>query len=254
VYIWFVIVSHDSFQLPILRVQDTMGMWNWQLSVVASLVVLSIAALLLMRRVRPLYEGLKAQRFLLSVLIPISILCAWFLMLTAIEVAHYVQYGILVLLLRPSFKAILPAVFISILAGIGDEWYQYWILHSWQGQLDFNDLILNAVGAVSGAVLARCYFTKPESGRWWWMWLGILAAFALMVALPAVDVFADSAHWTLHRFVEPDSAIIRSRWVDLGWRNHWFILRWKEAIILVALIPFTLLIPSKFRTSRTSRT
>ena len=242
-YVWFVIINHDSFQLPILRIQDAMGMWTWQLTVVASLVALSVAGLILVRRIQPLFEGLKIQRVHLAVLIPISVLCAWFLMLTAIEVAHYVQYGILVLLLRPVFKAILPAVFLSILAGTGDEWYQYWMLHPWQGQLDFNDLVLNVVGAVSGAILARCYFRENESPRWWWMWLGILALFSIVMLLPSVDLYADTAQWTLHRFAEPDPGVIASRWVDLGWRSHWFILKWKEAVILCAVIPLILLIP-----------
>jgi len=82
-----------------------------------------------------------------------------YLLATPIENIHFVQYGILSSLLLwglntggNTHRLLIPRVlFWSTLAGIIDEVLQYfWITASYSDYMDFNDFLLNMMGAIAG--------------------------------------------------------------------------------------------------------
>lgn len=70
------------------------------------------------------------------------------------EAVHYVQYAGLVLLLFPLLGRIAAALLAANLIGIADEAFQFWGLHpDWGVYLDWNDIVLNALGVLLGGLL-----------------------------------------------------------------------------------------------------
>ena len=78
------------------------------------------------------------------------------------EAIHFVQYGILALLLIPLVRRCGETIVLVTLLGILDEAYQYWVLHGdWGVYYDFNDVVLNLLGAAMGVLVPRI--------RWKWL-------------------------------------------------------------------------------------
>lgn len=76
------------------------------------------------------------------------------LMVVNIEMIHFVQYGFLTLLLFPLFADFKTTLFFAIILGGLDEAYQYWVLTPLSTDYyDFNDLIINLLGAALGLIL-----------------------------------------------------------------------------------------------------
>lgn len=74
---------------------------------------------------------------------------------SSIEVIHFIQYAILSLLLMSIFKDFSLSFFVSMLLGILDEIYQYFVLYAGQPDvyLDYNDMVLNNHGAIMGIII-----------------------------------------------------------------------------------------------------
>lgn len=78
-----------------------------------------------------------------------------FLFVSSIEAIHFIQYAILSLLLMILFKDLYLSFFISMLLGLLDEIYQYFVLYAGQPDvyLDYNDMLLNNHGAIMGIII-----------------------------------------------------------------------------------------------------
>lgn len=232
---------HDRFQAPALHIQGQVGMPLWHGSMLLILGMAMLGAWWVIRHESRLWEGIKAQKVQVLTLFALMLAANAFLMVNAVEAIHYLQYGLLTVMLVPAFRAVLPAVFASILFGIADEWYQMMVLHvGWQGYLDFNDLVLNALGATAGGLLARCWWTYNEPAAWWWMWSGLAIVVILLFQTSLVGVSPDGGRWAIVRWGGGNPNVISGRWIDTGWGNHWFMLVWREGLPLVWLIPWVL--------------
>lgn len=78
------------------------------------------------------------------------------LMMVSNECIHFLQYAILAMLIFPVTRRYGETVAWCILIGAIDEGYQYFALHAhWSIYYDFNDVVLNAIGAGLGVVLVR---------------------------------------------------------------------------------------------------
>ncbi len=92
-----------------------------------------------------------------------------FLMVVNIEIIHLVQYGFLALLLFPLFSNFGTTLFFAIFLGALDEAYQYWVLTPFSTDYyDFNDLIINLLGAALGLILlfSNGFQNKLEIRNW----------------------------------------------------------------------------------------
>jgi len=91
-----------------------------------------------------------------------AVLAANFLLVsTSNEYIHYPQYAFLAILLQGAFSTqrhqfpITRIFFWAVLLGIADEAFQYfYICPSYGDYLDFNDFVLNELGAIGGIIIA----------------------------------------------------------------------------------------------------
>jgi len=78
-----------------------------------------------------------------------------YLLATPIENIHFVQYALIAVLILKAFphSRIDVVIFWTTLAGIIDEFMQYlWITAHYSMYLDFNDFLLNLMGAIAGVL------------------------------------------------------------------------------------------------------
>jgi VanZ family protein len=74
------------------------------------------------------------------------------LLIFNVEIIHFPQYAILTLPVFALFKHFGETVFWVTLSGTFDEAFQYFVLHP-ETSFDFNDIVLNLIGAGIGVVL-----------------------------------------------------------------------------------------------------
>lgn len=93
-----------------------------------------------------------------------AFLCYEYLFVVNVEAIHFVQYGVLAILLFPLFRNYTYVLIWTTVAGVIDEFYQYDILAPGKTEYyDFNDVIIDMVGAGFGMVAIRVY--DPEIFR-----------------------------------------------------------------------------------------
>ncbi len=113
---------------------------------------------------------------------------------TPLENIHFVQYGIISLLfitaINPTGKLkasiIAKTLFWVSLVGIIDELMQYlWITASYSKHMDFNDFILNLMGAIAGILfyLSLKPFTKPKGSEEVFNWKQLYSSWEMRLAL-----------------------------------------------------------------------
>lgn len=84
------------------------------------------------------------------------------------ETAHYPQYGLLAWLMaraldppRTEWPVARVLLWVTLLGAI-DEWAQYlWITRSYSNYLDFNDILVNLMGASAGVMVYYGFRTRP---------------------------------------------------------------------------------------------
>jgi VanZ family protein len=81
------------------------------------------------------------------------------LMTTNIESIHFPQYAVLALPVFAITMSFLDSIFLIVLLGAIDEAYQYFVFHNWK-YLDFNDIVLNLVGAAIGLLIIFTLFNR----------------------------------------------------------------------------------------------
>ena len=129
------------------------------------------------------------------------------LVIHAIELSHLPQYALLAVLIFPLVMRFGDTVFWTTLLGAVDEAYQYFYLAPDRTmQYDFNDVILNLLGAGFGVVflLACGVVSRPRTNRVWYAnpvvltVLALAAGLAVMFQLDLLGMYpgaADQAAW-----------------------------------------------------------
>jgi len=102
----------------------------------------------------------KSDRVLLSLYAVLStlfvVICVNVLFVLNVEAIHFIQYGIFAIICFQINRSYWKTMFWSVMAGVADELYQYLYLAPLKSEYyDFNDVIINAVGAGIGLVLVR---------------------------------------------------------------------------------------------------
>ncbi len=179
------ILPHEVVNGGVLRLQQALG----RVRFVALVGALGLAALIGM--VTLIVRGCRrpaVRRSLLvwSLLVAAALTASQVLLISVVsEGVHFVQYALLVLLLLPVIGRVGTTMIWATLVGVLDEGYQFWVLHrDWGIYLDFNDILLNAVGAALGGVLAAAALglgVARAAPRW-----RRAGSFALAVAMGAL--------------------------------------------------------------------
>lgn len=99
----------------------------------------------------------------LSVMALLVFLCFTLLMVINIEAIHFIQYAILAIFLYALLGNYQDVLVWAVLLGALDEAYQYLILENSSFYYDFNDVVLDTVGAAIGLLVLR--FTNNRLAR-----------------------------------------------------------------------------------------
>ncbi|NTV84042.1 MAG: VanZ family protein, partial [Bacteroidales bacterium] len=104
-----------------------------------------------------IYSGQqKMLNIILAVMITVMMLFSFrFLMVYNIEAIHFVEYAILAIILLPVFRSYGETVFWVTLLGMLDELFQYIYLVPEFEYFDFNDNVLNLLGAGLGVIIVH---------------------------------------------------------------------------------------------------
>lgn len=157
IYLAYVILSHDLMQQPAYWAQGQLSheRWNHLVTCVAVPILAAFCVWLLAHIVRH-------PRWMLAgfyLLITVALMAAAFrsLLVMNIEIVHYPQYAILSALTLAICRSFTATMIWATLAALLDEGYQYFYLYASRGiHFDFNDVVLNGIGAGFGLVLVFC--------------------------------------------------------------------------------------------------
>ena len=182
--------------------------------------------------------------FLITILA--MILALFTMMVVNMEAIHYLQYAILAVLIFPLVQRYEDAFIGATILGMVDEMYQYLVLNPSFKYFDFNDIILNMLGA--GAcllVMAAASFPESRNPRKWYrsssyffigiiILLGIIISGNFPVTFFPVPVDPNGWHWfSLYRQNLPDQF-----WTFLYGSRYYHILRPWEGIMVMSVLTF----------------
>ncbi len=165
------------------------------------------------------------------------------------EVVHFIQYGILALLVYPLIGRYLETILLTTLLGGLDEAVQYWIMKPTENiPLDFNDIVLNLIGAGFGVVLAFALVERPGRDPCTRSYTAarLLRSPALLswVVVLLVGFAAYATGWLrVHADpARPHAVILRrelppkTTWVRFDWGKVRYELMPGEGLLLLALL------------------
>lgn len=97
----------------------------------------------------------------------LAVLCYNLLFVVNVEAIHFIQYGVFALLCFPLVRNYSLTLMYATLAGVCDEIYQfYYLAPERTDYYDFNDVVINLVGAVFGLLLIRSLGRKTFKFHW----------------------------------------------------------------------------------------
>ena len=156
IYFFAVVLPHEQVGLIISKIfkNSSKAYYNQTILVIAGIGLL-IYVLLLIMNLRKNDSKYPVLGFLgLSVFLTVLMLKT--ILILNIELIHLVQYGAFALILFPLFRHYFHTLWCCTFLGALDEAFQYYYLAPDRTNfLDFNDMILNLVGATFGLILIR---------------------------------------------------------------------------------------------------
>jgi hypothetical protein len=197
-----------------------MGLWPffWMTRI---LVVLGAAVILFCRR-----DFIREPGRLKPVLvfIVIGVVLDLSLVIYASERVHYPQYALLTWLAYRATGQPVPAALLSFLVGYVDEAHQHWMIYANDpiAYFDWNDNVLNLLGAVSALVLLPGGGTRKIPYR------KVLAAGVLWTAAMSLLIF----------LFRPDPVLMRAHtdpsfWLTSNIKTHYHVLNALEGTLLL---------------------
>lgn len=140
-------------------------------NLVISLIVLTLSAILfwiLLPSLRCHREPKKMYGYLVVSAV-LVFLCFNVLFVVNVEAVHFIQYAILAILLFPLSRSCSVTMSLAVLAGGLDELYQYLVLDNTNFYYDFNDVLLDTIGAGMGLLVLKIRHaeTVAYSHQWY---------------------------------------------------------------------------------------
>ncbi len=155
-YVLFTITAHDVAQAVTFWLQDLVEPARWLRGVAMGAAAVALAAAAwLIQRLRRHPDAIVIAVYGAITLALASAAYAT-LVMVANECIHFVQYALLAVLVFPFVGRLGTTVVACTIIGALDEGYQYVVLHAhWGTYFDFNDVILNLLGAGFGVIALR---------------------------------------------------------------------------------------------------
>ncbi len=245
IYFVFIVGIHGVAQDRLIKLFDAIGKNQYQVLMGAIAVTgIVVATRAIFRGPDGEHRGLIRFYWLATLLaVPITYV---FLFALSSEAVHFLLYAILAVPVFALLGRTLDTLLWVTILGALDEAHQYWVLNrSWGIHYDFNDVVINLLGAAMGVViiLGIADLRKlglPKSPRPVWKSPAFLFA-AGAVAISFV------LYWTgrlaLLHDTNPDAWIRLSRiaahkrfWVHEDWSKPYHVLRPIVGLIWVILI------------------
>lgn len=138
-----------------------------QTMLIFSVALFSLCAFALSKRIIQHPHRGRLMLYLLVNMI-LAILCFTVLFVVNVEAIHFVQYAIFAILVFPIVRNYFQAHTWATLAGTFDELYQYTILSPelQTKYFDFNDVVIDMVGAGFGLIAIRAYNPRVILHSW----------------------------------------------------------------------------------------
>jgi hypothetical protein len=244
-YFLALVYFHDAATVAAdwLKYQLTLKYYNL-FFLLSGLFISTLATILLLRKI---IANPERKPFFFYFMITVLAMLVAVLTMTVVnmEAIHFIQYAILAALALPLARRYEKAFIITTVLGIIDEIYQYLVLNPGFSYFDFNDIILNMLGAGAGLlILAIIGFPQVETRPWrwysspafWFIVLVWLAALILSLGLrvsfyPPAGGAPEGFWFSLYRTNLPDEF-----WTFLYDKRYYHILRPWEAISLMTLL------------------
>jgi VanZ family protein len=163
VYYLLVVLPHEQVGILTVKIFGSLSRSDYNL-LIATLAALGLLLyiFLFFKKTR-LNKDRRFLWFFLLLNVVLAVLCFRVLFVINIEAIHFVQYAFFALLCFPLFKNYALTIYWSMLAGTFDEVWQYFYLAPERtGYLDFNDVIINMIGAGFGLILIRSFAPKVK--------------------------------------------------------------------------------------------
>jgi len=158
-YFLIVVLPHEQVAVFISRLFRPLGRDNYNLGIaVISILGLSVFLFQIYKGFR--IESNKLILIYLLINIILAVICFKVLFVVNIEAVHFIQYLVFTILCFPLVQNYNLTFFYAAIAGTVDEAYQYYYLAPDNKYFDFNDVIIDMVGAVFGLLLIRSISPK----------------------------------------------------------------------------------------------
>jgi len=189
-YLALTIPTHDLVQGVFIAYRDVVGVRVYHVSVL--LAAVALAVLILWPAVRR--GGRRLWRWWVLTAVYAVGVYVLFISVSS-ELVHVPQYALLAIPLYALTRSACDTVALAAILGAIDEGYQYLVLHStWTVYFDFNDVLIDAVGAALGVVWllsvlpGRAAATKRRGAAVAWRELRRSPALGGLVAIGAAVV------------------------------------------------------------------
>lgn len=159
--IYYLLASfgHDFVTKVYIKIFNQFGRQKMEIGLlVVSLILAFSIAFLAYKRLQNKHHLINKKNALIAV--GSLVFCHQVLIVTNVEMIHFFQYMILGFLLCLLLKDLKVVLYLSLLAGIIDEFFQFVLYPQFTKYLDFNDFILDLVGAYVGILLFSLFSTN----------------------------------------------------------------------------------------------
>ncbi|UCG32326.1 MAG: hypothetical protein JSU68_11735 [Phycisphaerales bacterium] len=237
VYFAAVTFGHDAVCQVSFWVQDVLSRELYN-NLLTALLVMALApvAVLLWRGIQAGQQGLLKGAYCVVTAVLIGV-CYKTTFVMNIEIIHVPQYALLALPILALTKRAGETVLWVMLVGAADEAIQYWLLYGTQHtHYDFNDTVLNVLGAglgvVSAAIILKAGRADGPSCYSAFEWFRSSAFAVGAAALLAASLLAAAGWLRVYPAAEGISApILLSRqplpsayWLDTDWGKTYHII------------------------------
>ena len=156
------------------------------------------------------------------------------------EGVHFLQFGILAILVQMYFKRSWISLNFVMVLGIIDELYQY--MYGNSVYYDFNDMVLNFFGGCLGILFYNSMVQHRDDvgNRAGWY-------FYFIVGLPSLIILVGYLSGTLCLYVDggcdyalfkwEDGRFTKAFWDSTDWGKQWHRIKVWEGVLLIPLLP-----------------
>ncbi len=162
-FFWLLFTYHEligefsNYIFSILK-RDQYDALTTKGSLVLGIIFLSFSSYLIFHRANKIINSGYLILTLIMMIISYNLL-----FVINIEMIHFVEYSLLAAVLFFYFESFSRTVFYTGLLGIVDETYQYFVTyHNRLEYLDFNDFVINILGAACGALILKLILNSKK--------------------------------------------------------------------------------------------